>query len=145
MPTTLGPKYGPDYTGYPPRMSQEDFLIWQRWWPAHKSAVIALYFDVGLGLPDFLPTTDDAAQLLGWIRNTQKRADVITERDTDVLLIEFRFNAQLNAIGRLQGYQLLLEDDNPFKKPIIPLLVTNRHDSEVERLAILNKIAFEIV
>jgi hypothetical protein len=126
-------------------MSSEDFPIWSRWWPTIKQSARTLYFDVGLGLPDELPQSDDAAQLLGWIRNTQKRADVIIEREQDVLLVELRFNAQLNAIGRLEGYQLLLQDDNPFHKPIIPILVTNKRDSEVARLAENNRITYEVV
>lgn len=126
-------------------MSQEDFLIWQVWYPNVRPNAERLFFDVGLGLPDELPQTEDANQLMGWIRNTQKRADVIIERSKDVYLVELRYNATLNAIGRLQGYQLLLQDDNPFSKPIIPILVTNRHDSEVARVAELNRIAFDVV
>lgn len=145
MPTILGTKYPPSFTGHPPRMSQEDFPIWSRWYPTIKETALALYFDVGLGLPDELPATETAAQLLGWLRNTQKRADAIIERTADVLLVELRFNAQLNAIGRLQGYALLLGDDNPFSKPIIPLLVTNKQDSEVKRLAELNAITYEVI
>lgn len=145
MPTILGNRYEPNFTGHPPRMSAEDFPIWQRWYPTIKPSARALYFDVGLGLPDELPQSDDADQLLGWIRNTQKRADAIIERDADVLLVELRFNAQLNALGRLEGYQLLLQDDNLFRKPIIPVLVTNKSDSEVKRLAEKNRIVYEVV
>lgn len=134
MPTNLGPEYPPTYNGYPPRMSPEDYEIWQRWFPAHRQEIKRLWFDVGLGLPDQIPETEDANQLLGWIRNTQKRADVIAETEKEILLIELRFNAQLNAIGRLSGYVLLIKDDNPFTKPIRPMLITNKQDSEVERL-----------
>jgi hypothetical protein len=126
-------------------MSAEDFPIWLRWYPTVKPTALKLYFDVGLGLPDELPQTEDADQLLGWIRNTQKRADAIIERDRDILLVELRYNAQLNAIGRLQGYQLLLNDDNPFGKPIIPILVTNKRDTEVRRVAELAQITYEVV
>lgn len=145
MPTILGVRFPPDFTGHPPRMSAEDYPIWKRYYPTIRESARALYFDVGLGLPDELPKSDDAAQLLGWIRNTQKRADVIVEREADVLLIELRFNAQLNALGRLRGYKLLLEDDNPFKRPIIPILVTNKPDSEVGRLAELDRVVYEII
>jgi hypothetical protein len=145
MPTILGNPYTPDFSGRPPRMSQEDFPIWLSWFPAHRDRALALYFDVGLGLPDELPQSDDADQLLGWIRNTQKRADVLVLRDSDVLLVELRFNAQLNAIGRLLGYVELLRDDNPFRLPIIPVLATNRRDSEVERLARSQRIVYDVV
>lgn len=145
MPTVLGNAYPPTFNGHPPRMSAEDFPIWLRWYPTVKPTALKLYFDVGLGLPDELPQTEDADQLLGWIRNTQKRADAIIERDRDILLVELRYNAQLNAIGRLQGYQLLLNDDNPFGKPIIPILVTNKRDTEIRRVAELAQITYEVV
>lgn len=116
-------------------MSPEDFDIWKRWQPTIQADTIALYFDVGLGLPDTLPQSDDSAQLSGWIRNTQKRADVIIERQKDVWLVELRFNAQSSAVGRLLTYQQLLIDDNPFSLTIVPYLVTNKFDSEVRRVA----------
>lgn len=145
MPTILDRPYPPNFAARPPRMSAEDFPIWTRYYPRIQDSVRELYFDVGLGLPDELPISTDAAQLLGWIRNTQKRADVIAVREVDVLLIELRYNAQLNALGRLRGYKLLLDDDNPFSLPIIPVLVTNRRDSEVARVAELDRVVYEIV
>ena len=135
MPTTLGPRFPPNFSGPPPRMSREDFEIWRRWWPSVERGALALYFDVGLGLPDQLPETDDSKQLAGWIRNTQKRADVIIERAEEVWLVELRFNAQSSAIGRLLTYQQLLMDDDPFHKLTGTYLVTNKFDSEVRRIA----------
>lgn len=116
-------------------MSPEDFEIWRRWWPGQSIGALGLYFDVGLGLPDELPSSDSPSQLLGWIFNNQKRADVVVERVSSVDVIELRFNAGLNAVGRLRGYVLLLGEDNPFRKPIRGFLVSNRRDSEVGRLA----------
>lgn len=126
-------------------MSQEDFPIWERYYPKVKDGAVALYFDVGLGLPDELPQSENAEQLLGWIRNTQKRADAIIEREHDVLVIELRYNAQLNAVGRLLGYRRLLAQDNPFSKPIIAVLATNRKDSEVAAIAEEQQIVYEVV
>lgn len=132
MPTFLGPPFPPTFNGWPPRMSPEDFEIWQRWRPAALQRAENLYFDVGLGLPDQLPRTDDVPQLEGWIKNNQKRADVIIE-GAEIWLVELRFNASPNAIGRLIVYQRLLLEDYPFdrRKPLISHLVTNRRDPDV--------------
>jgi hypothetical protein len=135
VPTILTPPYQPEFAGHPPRMSAEDFPIWERYYPTIKPSVTRLYFDVGLGLPDELPITEDGNQMLGWIRNTQKRADVIALTNSAALLIELRFNAQMNAIGRLYGYRRLLEQDNPFNVPVRAILVTNRGDNEVRDAA----------
>lgn len=134
MPTFLGSPFSPSYSGYPTRMSAEDVEIWRRYFPTVKEGARALYFDVGLGLADELPAISDPDQLLGWIRNTQKRADVLIERSDRVDLIELRFNATSNAVGRLLMYEKLLSDENPFKKRINPILVSNRFDGEVKRL-----------
>jgi hypothetical protein len=134
MPTILGAAFSSSFTGYPPRMSQEDIEIWRRYFPTVREGALLLYFDVGLGLADELPAIEDANQMLGWIRNTQKRADVMIERAARVDLIELRYNASSNAVGRLLMYWKLLREDNPFRKPIRPILVTNRFDSEVAGL-----------
>jgi hypothetical protein len=126
-------------------MSVQDFPIWEIYWPRIRPGALWLYFDVGLGLPDELPLSDDPAQLVGWIRNTQKRADVVIERARDVLLVELRHAAQMNAVGRLLGYKKLLEQDNPFGKIVIPVLVTDRHDSEVRDLAADLDIVYIVV
>jgi len=125
-------------------MSPEDLTIWRRWWPTVTQDAAALYFDVGLGLPDELPDTDDSAQLAGWIRNIQKRADVLIEKSKEVWLIELRFNAQSSAIGRLKLYERLLTDDNPFAKPIRLYLVTNKFDSEVRAVAESLNINYQV-
>ena len=116
-------------------MSPEDLEIWRRWWPTVQPGAQALYFDVGLGIPDELPETEDPHQLAGWIRNIQKRADVIVERKEEVWVVELRFNAQSSAIGRLKTYQQLLLADNPFARAVVPYLVTNKPDSEVAAVA----------
>jgi hypothetical protein len=134
MPTFLGTGFSPEYGGYPTRMSSEDVEIWRRYYPTVRAGALVLYFDVGLGLADELPAISDPDQLLGWIKNTQKRADVLIERAQSVDLIELRFNATANAVGRLLMYQKLLEDENPLRKKVNPILVSNRFDGEVERL-----------
>lgn len=126
-------------------MSGEDFAIWERWWPAARGDARALYFDVGLGLPDELPRSENAEQLLGWIRNTQKRADVIVVRPGSVDVVELRFNAGLNAVGRLMGYVDLLLDDLPWKLPVRGVLVSNKRDSEVERMLLKLGLLYEVV
>jgi hypothetical protein len=145
MPTILGQSFQPSWGGRPARMSPEDFDIWARWWPKARGDARELYFDVGLGLADELPVSEDADQLIGWIRNTQKRADVLVVRPSSVDVVELRFNANLNAVGRLEGYTVLLGDDNPFRLQIRGVLVTNRADSEVARMALRKGFLFEVV
>ena len=80
-----------------------------------KAGALAVWFDVGLGLPASLPATQQAGQLLGWIRNNQKRADVLIEREEVVWLVELRFAAQPSASGGLKPMRR-------FCSKIIPLV-----------------------
>jgi hypothetical protein len=125
-------------------MSPEDLEIWRRWYPGVSLGVKALYFDVGVGLADDLPASEDSSQLLGWIANTQKRIDVLIERETVVDVVELRFNASANAFGRVLVYRELLGQDNPFDKPLRAFLVTNKKDSELARLAEQNGVVWVV-
>jgi hypothetical protein len=145
MPTITGPAFAPGFSGYPAHMSSEDYPLWLRYYPTVKPKTVALYFDVGLGLPEQLPTTDDAASLLGWIRLNQKRADALIITADKTLLVELRFNAQANALGRLLLYRALLDQDNPWRQPVDSILVTNRFDHEIEMVAKDLNIQYVIV
>lgn len=144
MPTTAGDAFLPDFRGRPPHMSEEDFAIWQRWWPFNRAGVTRMWFDVGLGMPDELPETPDAAGLGGWIRINQKRVDVVIDREGVIEIVELRAGATLNAVGRLLGYGLLWGDDPVVPGPVKLILVTDRRDAEVERLAVRSGIRYVV-
>ena len=145
MALYLGPEFLPTWNGYPPRMSEEDYRIWQRWHPRVMQYILRMWFDVGLGEGKPIPPDTSADLAFMWTRNTQKRADVIIETDTEIWLVELRFKAQANAIGRLLTYLDLVEDDNPFTKAIRPLLVTDQEDPEVRRSASKRRIQYLVV
>lgn len=126
-------------------MSAEDFEIWKRWWPKIRAGTVSVWFDVGLGLPAELPQTEDAALMLMWIRNNQRRADVILEREDEVWLVELRMRANPNALGRVLVYMDLLAEDNPFTKPVVPFLVTDREDPDTRRAAEARGVRFVVV
>lgn len=135
MALYLGPQFLNTWNGYPPRMSEEDYRIWQRWYPTIQRQVKQMWFDVGLGKPKPIPAGTSVELAFMWDRNTQKRADVIIETSQEIWLVELRFKAQPNAIGRLLTYLDLLQDENPWLKPILPILVTDQEDPEVRRSA----------
>jgi RecB family endonuclease NucS len=104
-----------------------------------------MWFDVGLGLGKPIPQGTTADLAFMWERNTQKRADVILETAEDISLVELRFKAQPNAIGRLLTYLDLLEPDAPWGKPIHPLLVTDQLDAEVRSSAEKRGIRYIVI
>lgn len=145
MATFLGPEFPPTFAGRPTRMSPEDLELWRRWWPQNRTGVRRLWFDVGVGPGAAMPADTPAELAFQWTRNTQKRIDALLERASTLDVIELRTEATLNSLGRLAGYRLLLRDDAPTTQPIRAILVTDREDSDVARLATDLGVTIEVV
>ncbi len=145
MPTILGQRFGPDFSGRPPHMAPIDAEIWRRWRPSLAAGIEALYFDVGLGLPRELPQVQRSEELLMWIRLNQKRADVLIEWQREVWIVELRHAASLNAVGRILGYRMLWNQDPVIAKPLVLAIVTDRFDSDVQELAGIQGVLYEAV
>jgi len=134
MPTTLGDRFMPTWGGYPPHMSPEDTTIWKKYKYKILSEADAMYFDVGLGGQTEVPpgTPEEMARM--WLRNTQKRADVVLETTNGWTIIELRENATSSAAGRLLQYRELWNQDPPDNKPVILRLVSNSYDKDLDGL-----------
>jgi len=142
MPTTLGDRFIPTWGGYPPHMSSEDLNLWKKYKYKILSEAIAMYFDVGLGGQTEVPedTTPEMATM--WLRNTQKRADVILETIDRWVIIELRENATSAAAGRLLQYRELWKQDPPDDKPVILRLVSSSYDMDLNGLCQTLKIEY---
>lgn len=115
-------------------MSAEDEIIWNSWKQTNLTDEMDLYFDVGLGDGIQPPAGIDPDIAEGWIRNTQKRADLIVYTGSDWWIVEFRYNATANAVGRLLLYEMLFIEDLPKDQPITLILATNRYDKDIKKL-----------
>ncbi len=135
MPTDLGQPYPPTWQGYPPHMSTRDLLIWRNWFPGIARTVQHLFFDVGLGPGPVIPPRTPAPLAKMWTRLNQKRADVILERDADVVIVELRSMASASAIGRLLLYRQLYLQDPVLGPDIKTWLVTDIIDDPTRALA----------
>lgn len=134
MPTTLGQKYAVAWAGYPPHMSTEDEQIWKVAKPDLTKGALGIYYDVGLGGQTIVPP-DTPPNLAGmWLRNTQKRVDVLLEFKAAWHIIELRHNASATAFGRIMQYRKLWEADPPDKRPVMLTIVTNRYDPDLEEM-----------
>ncbi len=145
MPTLLGTKWPPTFDGRPTRISPEDREIWRRYWPTIQEGTLALYFDVGVGAGRPIPEDATENEAFMWLRNNQKRIDIIAERQNEVWMIELRFAAQSSAIGRLLTYRLLWSKDDPIQKPVKLYLVTNSLDTEIKEAAEISNITYLVV
>ena len=116
-------------------MSGEDLSLWEKYRPSIISKTLRLYFDVGLGGQTEVPEGTSPEMALMWLRNTQKRIDVLIEEETKWKIVELRVMAQASAIGRLLQYLDLWKDDPPNNKNVDLVLVTNVLDLDTKKLA----------
>jgi len=135
MPTLLGEPYKVTMSRTPPGMSPEDERIWMDWKNSMLKPEYNLYFDCGLG--DGVPAPKDTSPEMArmWLLNTQKRADLIVDTGKEWWIVEFRYMATSNAIGRLQMYKMLFIQDPIKVQPVKLILVSNRFDPDLNRLA----------
>ena len=145
MPTILGRRFPPTPAIYPPHMSPEDYKLFKRWTISAFKLAINVFYDVGLGEGIGPGTETDPTMLKMWQKITQKRADVVVEYLNHVDIVELRFNATSNAIGRLLAYRMLWQDDPPINKTAFFNLVSNRFDLDLERLAGEHNLHYLIV
>lgn len=145
MSIWLGPAFHPSTERRPTRMSSEDWEIWRRWFPQYRESTKLLYFDVGLGPGRPAPDPDiNSPYRRAWLRNTQRRADVVMVREEEIWLVELRFLASPNAVGRLLVYANLWQKDPPFPDPLKLHLVTNEELPDVAKLTQLYNIQLHI-
>lgn len=135
MPTVLGEPYKPTWMGYPPHMSKEDYLLWNIYKITALKDALNVYFDVGLGGQEEVPegTTPQMAHM--WLRNTQSRADVVIETETEWRIIELRHQSTGSELGRILKYRALWQREPPDKKPVRVILVVGRKDDIIKELA----------
>lgn len=134
MPTTLGQRYPVYWGGYPPHMSPEDLVLWKTYRQNIETGAVSLYFDVGLGGQTDIPPGTSPEMAIMWLRNTQKRIDVLIETSQDWIITELRHNATSSAVGRLLQYRELWNEDPPDSKPVRLRLVTDMGDSDLQKL-----------
>ena len=135
MPTFLKEKHPLDFIGRPPQMAAKDLDLWYRARPILLIDAINLYFNVGLGGQTDVPPGTSPEIAAMWLLNTQKRADVVIEQKDFWIIVELRFDATANALGRILTYISLWNLNLIDLKPVRGILVTNRKDSDIEFVA----------
>jgi hypothetical protein len=126
-------------------MSPEDLAIWQRYFPLIRDEITSMYFDVYLGNGLVAPADAPPNYRRMWLKNTQKRADVIVTVGAEVWLIELRYAASSSAIGRLLMYKQLYLLDPVLGQNLRLILVTDQYDQDVELAANAASITYLIV
>jgi hypothetical protein len=145
VPTFLGDTFPSVFRGRPPRLAEPESSIYTRFSLKIPSDVVASFFDVGLGPGKPAPLGTEENLLRMWLRNTQKRADVVLQFRDKVAIIELRTVAQSSAVGRLLLYKMLYLQDPVLGSNVELWLVTDLQDDEVEVLSNSQNIKYIVV
>lgn len=147
MSTILGDPHPLLSARRPTAMADEDWEIYKAWWPSVLDEVLQEWCNVRVG--SGAPVTETPGDLPslheGWVKNTQKRIDVVALTKSEVWIIELRHAASANAIGRLLMYRDLWAEDPIWVLPVKLYLVTNWEDQDVRRLAETLGIRYVVV
>lgn len=135
MEVVLGTKFTPEWEGVPPHMSSGDYFIWQRYLPLHREEYKAFYYDVRL-IPDMEIPEDVAPELARmWRFNNAKRIDALGITPTEVRIIEVRVNAGAGALGAIEMYLDLWQQNPPLPLPVRGIIMTERPDPTMADMA----------
>lgn len=140
MSVTLGPSLPPNWEGIPPHVSSDDLVLWEQFRRLFAKDYERFYFDVALGSGEDSPSTVRPSVADAWKRLTMFRADVVGDTGSEWHLIELRPNAGPGAVGALQTYATLWLTDAPDKRPLKPILVTDRCSGDIRKVAALSGI-----
>lgn len=95
------------------QLTVNESAVAQQWLQKHADDFDDVQFSVRLGstvdrMPDWTEITWKQAQIL-----SQKRADMIATKGTEITIIEIKLRLSLAALGQLLGYKILWEVEHP--------------------------------
>ncbi len=134
MKPSLGTPYSVDWDGAPIQMSPNDREIWAYFQEQFAAEFQSFYFNVGVGVATMWSEEldEEMTRMVEWI--SRRRIDVVGEKADAWWLIELRINAGPGAIGSILTYKTLWEDDPPDQRPVVPVIVTNTQDANLQRV-----------
>jgi hypothetical protein len=116
-------------------MLMTDIPVWWRFLDRYGNLFSSLYYDCFLGGPYLTPLEEEDAMKRMWRATTSKRADAISETETEVWIIEVSDYPGMRAIGQMFTYQTLWLEDPKIPKLERLVLVCGRLDSDIAAAA----------
>ncbi len=135
MPPQLGTLFRPDFAGKPPGMAARDLALYSRFQQRLPAPYRGFHFNVRLGTPPDAPPDQREEILKAWTFLNARRIDAVGVLPERFDIIEFRRGAGQAAVGALDMYGFLWQQDPPDARPIRLFLVTDRADTDTIALA----------
>lgn len=120
-----------DHAVYP-HMAKRDVAVWRRWLALHEMAFLAFSYDVALGGRRLQLEGADEATLLGWQYSTALKIDAVGWQGNQVWIIEVRPDATTSALGAALTYTLVAKREHLTELPMIPTIVCEAIQLNVE-------------
>jgi len=122
-----------------------DNAIWDRFLIAYPDYFNAVSYDVRVGegiqpAGEIDPAISEMAVLL-----TQRRIDVLGERQNKLFIIEVKQDPGVSILGQLLGYETLLRLQDPRIKDTEPIAIVNRIFPDLEKILAAHNIKFFVV
>lgn len=107
-------------------MKPADVHIWEKFIRANPGKFLSCDYDVPVGpTPDWMNDTEDENGPRQGILY-RKKIDVVAYTPDAIHLIEVKPSAGSSALGQIQGYKILFDDEFPDAMRTIPCVLTNK-------------------
>lgn len=128
-----------------PHLSPADTIIWDIFLLKNPDFFDAVTYDVRVGQGitvegNYEPKIVNMAKML-----SQRRIDVLGERNGELWIIELKFDPGISLLGQLLGYKTLLLQEIKLSTPIKLFAIVNRIDQDLKNVLIAHGILFHTV
>ena len=133
MPAVYPPQLVPvSFRGSYPHMAKLDAAVWARFLDAHAAGFLGFYYDVALGGSRLEGLALEEPELLGWQYNTALKIDAVGLTAEQAWIIEVRPNATVSTLGSALAYTLVCERDAVFPLVLLPVIVCESIQPDVD-------------
>ncbi|KKN31454.1 hypothetical protein LCGC14_0823670 [marine sediment metagenome] len=105
-------------------MLDQDIPVWYRFLDKYGFMFQKLYYDVFVGGPFYSAEKLKDPLIYMWRALNSKRIDALAELEKELWLIEVNTDPGLRAVGQLQVYLKLWQEDPKIDKPVQLVLVS---------------------
>jgi len=107
-----------DFRGHYPHMARRDVEVWTSFLQQHGREYAGFAYDVALGGVQLEAPGMNPADVQGWRENTALRIDAVGYRAAEVVVIEVKPGAYVNAVGAVVCYAEVAIRDEVFDLPV---------------------------
>lgn len=128
-----------------PRLRSEEVAIWERFIDLHPGFFDSVDYDVPVGTPREYPEIKEEKIKAGMELLSRKRIDVVGFKNEKVFIVEIKPNALLEAFGQLMGEKDLWIKENPEKKEVSMVLITDKENPDIKELSLKYEVYYFVV